>query len=47
MKWIKIDRDKNSFATKEGLDNIFNNLPCVVCSQSGGGKGYKYYNMVG
>lgn len=44
MKWIKIDRDKNGFATEECLDKIFNNLPCAVCSQTKGG--YKYYNFV-
>lgn len=45
MTWIKIDRDENGLATVECLDKIFNNLPCVVCSQTEGG--YKYYNMVG
>lgn len=45
MKWLPIDRDENGFATEECLEKIFNNLPCVVCSQTEGG--YKYYNMVG
>ena len=43
MTWIKIDRNGDGFATEECLDSIFNNLPCVVCSQTEGG--YKYYNM--
>ena len=44
MKWIKIDRDENGFATEECLNRIFNNLPCAVCSQTEGG--YKYYFFV-
>lgn len=45
MEWIEIKRDKDGFATEECLDKIFQNLPCVVISQTEGG--YKYYNMVG
>lgn len=45
MEWIKIERDKDGFATEECLAVMFNNLPCAVCSQTKGG--YKYYNMVG
>lgn len=44
MKWIKIDRDENGFATEECLDRIFNNLPCAVCFQTEGG--YKSYFFV-
>ena len=45
LQWLPIDRDENGYTTEECLDRIFNNLPCVVCSQTEGG--YKYYNMVG
>lgn len=45
LQWLTIDRDEDGLATVECLDKIFNNLPCVVCSQTEGG--YKYYNMVG
>ena len=30
LQWIKIDRDKNGFATEECLDKMFSNLPIVV-----------------
>lgn len=45
MKWLPIYRNENGIATDECLDDIFNNLPCAVCSQTEGG--YKYYNMAG
>lgn len=45
LQWLPIDRDENGYATEECLDRIFNNLPCVVCSQTE--VGYKYYNMAG
>lgn len=34
MKWIKIDRDKDGFATEECLDMMFTSLPYVVAEQS-------------
>lgn len=43
MKWIKIDRDENGFATEECLDKIFRNLPCVVCLQI---NGYNSYDLI-
>lgn len=30
MKWIKIKRDKDGFATNETLDKMHNSLPIVV-----------------
>ena len=43
MKWIKIDRDENGFATEECLGRIFNNLPCAVCLQTEDSNKYYYF----
>ena len=33
MKWIKIKRDKNVFATESCLDMMFTSLPIVLAEQ--------------
>lgn len=33
MEWIKIERDKDGFATEECLDKMTRALPCVLLSQ--------------
>ena len=43
MKWIKIDRDENGFATEECLDKIFSHLPVVLHHNKMGG-GYDILN---
>lgn len=34
MQWIKIERDKDGFATEECLDMMFTSLPIVVAQES-------------
>lgn len=46
-KWIEIKRDKLGKATEECLNDIFNNLPVVVCYFIGKDRSKLYYNMVG
>ena len=46
-KWIEIKRDKLGNATEECLNDIFNNLPVVVCYFIGKDRSKLYYNMVG
>lgn len=33
MEWIKIERDKDGFATEECLDMMFTSLPIVVVEE--------------
>ena len=30
MNWIKIERDKDGFATQDALDNLYSQLPVVI-----------------
>ena len=46
-EWIKIKRDESGNATEEYLNDIFNNLPVVVCCFIGKDRSKLYYNMVG
>lgn len=45
--WIKIQRDKSGNATEDCLNDIFNNLPVIVCSYVNRDKSKLYYNLVG
>ena len=46
-EWIEIKRDESGNATEECLNDIFNNLPVVVCCLIGKDRSKLYYNMVG
>ena len=46
-EWIEIKRDESGNATEECLNDIFNNLPVVVCCFIGKDRSKLYYHMVG
>lgn len=43
-EWIKIERDKDGFATKKCLDFMFSNLPFVVAGKDS--DGFILYDVV-
>lgn len=46
MEWIKIERDRDGFATEEALDKMYNLLPAIVVSRRTHPEGYEDVQLI-